>query len=157
GRLIKNDKGIRYENFSAKVGESDLAGVMQVDLGGKRPFMRGDVQAKVLNFADLGTLVGTDQPREKEGVLPDAPFETDRWDSVDADARIKAGEIKRPQQLPIDHLATRIQMRDRVLTLNPLEFGIAGGKLAGPLKLDGSKDTIRADLNLRVQKLQLSK
>jgi uncharacterized protein involved in outer membrane biogenesis len=101
-------------------------------------------------------VVGTDQPKEG-GVLPDAPFEPDRWDSVDADVRIKAGEIKRPQQLPIENLATRIQMRDRVLALNPLEFGIAGGKLTGPIKLDGTKDTIRADLNMRVQKLQLSK
>jgi AsmA protein len=47
-------------------------------------------------------------------------------------------------------------MKDRVLSLNPLEFGIAGGKLTGPIVLDGSKDTIRADLKMRVQKLQLA-
>jgi AsmA protein len=47
-------------------------------------------------------------------------------------------------------------MKDRVLTLNPLEFGIAGGKLAGPVKLDGSKDTIRVDVRMRVHKLQLA-
>ena len=156
GRLIKDDKGVRYEKFTAKIGESDLGGVIQVDLGGKRPFMRGDLHSKVMDLGDLGVVVGTDQPK-KGGVLPDSPFEPDRWDSVDADVRIKAGEIKRPQQLPIENLVTRIQMRDRVLSLNPFEFGIAGGKLAGPVKLDGSKDTIRADLNMRVQKLELAK
>jgi AsmA protein len=118
--------------------------------------MKGDLVSKVLNFADLGSLVGTDQPRDKEGVLPDMPFEPERWDSVDADVRIKAGSIQRPQQLPIENLATRIQMRDRVLTLNPLEFGVAGGKLVGPVKLDGRTDTIRADVNMRIQSLQLS-
>jgi AsmA protein len=156
GRLIKDDQGVRYEKFTGKVGESDIAGTIQVDTGGKRPFMKGDLVSKVLNFADLGSLVGTDQPRDKEGVLPDMPFEPERWDSVDADVRIKAGSIQRPQQLPIENLATRIQMRDRVLTLNPLEFGVAGGKLVGPVKLDGRTDTIRADVNMRIQSLQLS-
>jgi uncharacterized protein involved in outer membrane biogenesis len=118
--------------------------------------MKGDLTSKVLNLADLGAVVGTREPR-KDGVLPDAPFEPDRWDSVDADVSIKAGTIKRPKQLPIERLSARIQMRDRVLTLNPLEFGIAGGKIAGPIRLDGSKETIRADTALRVQKLQLAK
>ena len=73
----------------------------------------------------------------------------------DSDVTMKAGTIKRPEQLPLQNLSARIQMKDRVLTLNPLEFGIAGGKLVGPVKLDGSKDTIRADVNMRIQPLQL--
>jgi AsmA protein len=118
--------------------------------------MHGDLTSKVLNFADLGPLVGTKEPRES-GVLPDAPFDAERWDSVDADVRIRAGTIKRPEQLPLEKLATRIQMRDKVLSLDPLEFGIAGGRLAGPIRLDGNKQPIRGDIRMRVQKLQLAK
>ena len=55
----------------------------------KRPYMKGDLVSKVLNLADLGPLVGTAQPREK-GVLPDMPFDPERWGSVDADVKIKA-------------------------------------------------------------------
>ena len=155
GRLVREGALVRYENFTGKVGTSDLSGTLQVDTGGKRPFMKGDLQSKVLDLGDLGVVVGTEQPRE-DGVLPDAPFDPARWDSVDADVRIRAGTIRRPKQLPLENLSARIQMKDRVLTLNPLEFGIAGGKLAGPVKLDGSKDTIRADVRMRVQKLQLA-
>src|SRR5438094_4356756 len=135
GRLVKGDHMIRYENFTGKVGESDLAGTLQFDLGGKRAFMHGDLQSKLLDLADLGALVGTDQARER--VLPDTPFDSDRWDSIDADVRIKAGSIKRPKQLPLEDLATRIQMKDKVLSLVPLEFGIAGGRITGTVKLDG--------------------
>ncbi|HKQ29401.1 MAG TPA: AsmA family protein [Burkholderiales bacterium] len=156
GRLIRNGEMVRYENFTGKVGESDIAGTIQVDTSGERPYMKGELASKVLNLADLGTVVGTDKPRD-EGVLPDAPFDPTRWDSVDADVHIKAGTIKRPEQLPIENLTATIQMKDRVLTLNPLEFGIAGGKLAGTVKLDGTRDTIRADMRMRVNKLQLSK
>lgn len=155
GRLIRAGTVVRYQNFTGKVGQSDLAGTLQVDTGGKRPFMQGDVISKVMDLGDLGVVVGTQQPR-KTGLLPDAPFDPARWDSVDADVRIKAGTIKRPEQLPLQNLSTRIQMNDRVLILNPLEFGIAGGKLVGPVKLDGSQDTIRTDVKMRVQKLQLN-
>jgi uncharacterized protein involved in outer membrane biogenesis len=110
-----------------------------------------------LNFADLGPLVGTNQPREGGGVLPDAPFNVDRWESLDADVRLKAGTIKRPEALPIDNLATRWQLRDKVLSFNPLEFGIAGGKLAGPIKVDGNKEPVRGEVNMRVRGLQLAK
>ena len=158
GRLIRADHLVRYEDFSAKVGESDLAGTLQFDTDAGRPrtYMHGEVTAKLLNFADLGQVVGTDHPR-KSGVLPDMPFDPGRWDSIDADVSIKAGTIKRPQQLPIENLATRIQMRNKVLTLDPLEFGIAGGKLVGSATLDGTKEPIAARLDMRVQHLSLPK
>jgi AsmA protein len=118
--------------------------------------MRGDLVSQLLNLADLGPLVGTRQPKQG-GVLPDAAFDAARWNSVDADVKLKAGTIKRPEQLPLENLSTRIQMRDAVLMLDPLEFGTAGGKLAGPIRLDGRESPIRADAKIRVQDLQLSK
>ena len=156
GRLIGSGSVIRYENFAGGVGESDLAGTLRVDTGGKRPFMRGDLISQRLNLADLGPLVGTQQPK-RDGVLPDAAFDAARWNSVDADVTLKAGTLKRPEQLPLEDLSTRIQMRDAVLTLDPLEFGTAGGKLAGPIRLDGRASPIRADAKIRIRDLQLSK
>ena len=156
GRLVKGDHMIRYEKFSGTVGESDIAGTLQFELGGKRAFMHGTLDSKVLNLADLGPLVGTDQPKDS-GVLPDMPFDSDRWDSIDADVKIKAGSIKRPKQLPLEHLATRIQMRDKVLTLDPFEFGLAGGKIAGTIKMDGQQDPIAGNISLRVKDLDLPK
>jgi uncharacterized protein involved in outer membrane biogenesis len=48
-------------------------------------------------------------------------------------------------------------LRDKVLTLDPLEFGIAGGKLAGTIKVDGNKDPVSGSINMRVRSLQLAK
>ena len=156
GHLLRTAESIRYENFSAKIGESDLAGTLRVDTGGKRPLMTGDITAKVLNFVDLGPLVGTDKPQQKSGLLPDAPFDSSRWDSVDADVKIRAGTIKRPKQLPLQHLSTRIVMKDKVLSLDPLEFGVAGGKLAGTVRLDGRQEPIKSDLRMGVNGLKLA-
>src|SRR5688572_17226566 len=158
GRLYRTDGVWLFEDFAGKVGESDLAGSIRVQTGkDKRPFMQGEITAKVLNFADLGAIVGTDQPREGAGVLPDMPFSPERWESVDADVKIDAGTVKRPKQLPIDKFATRIQLRDRVLSLDPLGFGIAGGRIVGTVRLDGTKKPMRGDVKMRVQNLQLAK
>jgi AsmA protein len=157
GHLIRDGKLIRYENFTGKVGESDLAGTFQFDAGRARPLMQGELRSKVLNLADLGSLVGTGQERAHSGVLPDMSFDPARWESVDADVKLESGTIKRPQQLPIENLRARVLMKDSVLSLEPLDFGIAGGRLKGPLRLDGRPDAIGAATTLRVDKLQLAK
>src|SRR5688572_22755287 len=155
GRLYRTDGVWMFENFAGKVGESDLAGTIRVQTGeDKRPLMQGEINAKVLNLADLGALVGTGEPR-KSGVLPDMPFSPERWNSVDADVKINAGTIKRPEQLPIDRFNTRVRMDERVLKLDPLAFGIAGGRLEGTVTLDGNYSPLRGDVKMRVQNLQL--
>jgi len=156
GRLVKGDNRIAYEKFSGTVGESDISGTLNFDLGGKRPFMKGELNSKLLNLADLGPLVGTDQPKES-GVLPDMPFDSDRWDSIDADVKLQAGSIQRPKALPLEKLATRIQMRDKVLSLEPFTVSVAGGVISGTIKMDGQKDPIAATTALRVKDLQLPK
>src|SRR3954466_1516210 len=96
GRLGKGENMIAYEKFSGTVGESDIAGSLAFELGGKRAFMHGAIDSKLLDLADLGPLVRTDQHKES-GVRPDMPFDSNRWDSIDADVRINAGSIKRPK------------------------------------------------------------
>ena len=157
GRLVRDGKVIRYEKFVGKVGESDLSGTFQFDASGKRPLMTGDLDSKVLNLADLGSLVGTDQERQADGVLPDMSFDPARWESVDADVRLRSGAIKRPKQLPLEKLDVRILMKDSVLSLEPLDFGFAGGRLAGPVRMDGNQDPMSSSITMRVDKLQLAK
>jgi uncharacterized protein involved in outer membrane biogenesis len=157
GRLVRDGKLIRYEDFTGKVGESDLAGTFQFDAAGKRPLMTGKLQSKVLNLADLGSLVGTGQAREKAGVLPDMSFDPARWESIDADVTLESGTIKRPKQLPLEKMKVRVLMKDSVLSLEPLDFGFAGGRLAGPVRMDGNQEPMNSSITLRVDKLQLAK
>ena len=165
GHLTHQAKTWIYEKFSGRIGESDIAGTLQFDTAGKRPYMHGTLVSKVLAIEDLGPLIGArpgavaqaKAPVAAAHVLPDQPFRTERWDSVDADVVLRAASIRRAMEVPIDHLHTRIRMKDSVLSLDPLEFGVAGGKLAGTVTLDGQRSPIAARANVRATKLELPK
>ena len=173
GRLVHSGATWRYDKFTGVVGKSDLAGSLQVETGGARPFVRAALASKVLDFDDLGPLIGSKAaaepvpgkvsnvkaPAAVEGphVLPDIPFKTDRWSVVDADVTLRAGTIRRAKQLPIENLDTHLKMQAGMLTLDPLDFGFAGGHLKSLITLDGRKDPIQARARIAARKLQLAK
>ena len=176
GHMVHAGKVWRYENFSGRVGDSDIAGTFAVETGGARPALKADLVSKVLDIADLGPLLGarpgnvqaarqaapppsaTVAPTPARArVLPDLPFKTERWGTVDAEVSLKAASIRRAKELPLENLVTHLSLRDSVLTLDPLDFGVAGGHLNAVISLDGRKDPIQARARVRARKLQIAK
>lgn len=162
GRLLHAEKWWRYEKFSGTVGRSDIGGTLQIDTQGRRPYLTGALSSRNLDLADLGPVIGASSATNTQNqapptgrVLPATPFRTARWDRMDADVRLKAQSIKRAASQPISHLDTRLQLRDAVVTLDPLRFGVAGGTLSGTIRLDGSKQPIRAKADLKARKISL--
>jgi hypothetical protein len=155
-----------YENFTGKVGASDLAGTLRYQSGKARPQLQGELVSKQLHLTDLAPLIGADSnaSRAQRGVatvqpagkvLPNEKFKTGRWTAIDADVRFSGQRILRDKQLPIDHLVTHLTLKDGVLTLSPLKFGIAGGSLAAQLQLDSRREPLAADLTLTAGQIKL--
>ena len=169
GRLARTGNTWRYESFSGRMGNSDLAGSAQVTTGGKRPQLTAQLTSKVLDLEDLAPVIGkrtagAPPPAAKsattaapvtKGVLPDMPFNTDRWTSMDADVKLKAVQIRRAKALPLDDLTVHLKLLDAVLTLTPLDFGMAGGHLSTTVTLDGRSKPIKAKVQTQVRKLLL--
>ena len=166
GHLLRVAKQWRYEKFTAHIGQSDMAGTLRVDTAAKRPFLQGDVVFQVLHLADLGPVIGAKKQKAAAAapqsvpavtrVLPDLPFRTERWDSIDADVWSSAKTLHRADSLPIENLVTHLLLRDSVLTLDPLNFGFAGGQLANVVKLDGRQDPIQARIKVDARKIRLN-
>lgn len=163
GRLVHDPHLWRYEKFSGRVGKSDIAGSLSVDTGNSRPILVAILNSTRLDISDLGPVVGAartgsavNPPVPADRVLPQQPFRTARWNHMDAEVTLKAGSIIRPEALPLQKLSTHLQLRDGRLALDPLQFDIAGGTLAGSVKLDGSSAPIRAAAALKVRKLKLA-
>jgi uncharacterized protein involved in outer membrane biogenesis len=163
-----------FEQFEGKVGDSDLRGSVAYT-GGKRPFLKADLKSKLLDFDDLGPLVGappktgpgeTATPEQKQkaaeqaakpNVLPREPLGTDRWKAMNADVTLEAQRVLRPEQLPIDALATRILLKDSLLRLEPLAFGVAEGRVKASVALDASKEPMQGNMDLDAQGIKLSR
>lgn len=155
-----------YEKFTGKVGNSDLSGTLRYQSRQTRPLLEGTVVSSLLNFNDLSALIGADsnasraqrgvktvQPENK--VLPVETFKTERWTAIDADVQFTGRKIIRQQELPINNLVTRLQLKDGVLELAPLKFGVAGGNLVATIRLDGEKKPVQADMKLSARHLKL--
>ncbi|MBK9197896.1 AsmA family protein [Candidatus Skiveiella danica] len=128
GHLLHAGSTWRYEQFTGRVGASDIAGFVQVVTGGKRPALTAGLTSRVLVLDDLGPVIGARPgsvakaatlPAARARVLPDLPFKTDRWDSVDAEVDLSAKTLRHAKALPLENLVTHLSLRDAVLTLDP--------------------------------------
>lgn len=158
-----------YENFKGKVGSSDIHGKLVYEGGKPRGKLSGNVASNKLVFEDLGPLVGADSNASKKArgveavqpggkVLPVEEFRTERWKAIDADVRYAASQIVREKTLPISKLSAHLIMKDGVITLAPLDFGVAGGTLRSTIRLDGSGaagNTIAATAKVSARHIQI--
>lgn len=168
GRLLHSGGTWRYERFSGRVGSSDLGGFVQVVLGGPRPALTADLRSERLVLDDLGPLIGTrtegatnttaaaPPPPGPPKVLPDLPFHAERWDTVDAEVQLRAKTLVRAKALPLEDLVGHLSLQGGVLTLDPLDFGLAGGQLNATVTLDGRTRPIRAHARVRAHKVLLA-
>ncbi|WP_322009070.1 AsmA family protein [Paraburkholderia sp. J12] len=156
----------RYENFTGRVGGSDLNGTLAYVQRAPRPLLKGDLVSNLLQFSDLAPIVGADSSSSKakrgdtvkqpaDRVIPVEPFRTDRWSAIDADVTFTGRHIVKQGSLPISDLYTHVVMTDGVLALDPLRFGVAGGTLATRLTLDGSGVPLKARGTVEARHLKL--
>lgn len=182
GTLEPGHETWTYSGFRGKVGASDLEGTLKYLIRKPRPLLTGEVQSALLRFKDLGPLVGVDTPARKarrlmavhnaEGAelapqaqvrqpagkaLPVDPIRTDSWASMDADVKFSGLKVVREKDLPLDHIQTHLVLKDRVLTLDPLDFGVAGGTLASVIHVDGADNPLKASMTLSARHLKLKK
>lgn len=171
GKLDKQGSDWHYEKFNGRVGSSDLSGSLEYQSkqmpGRPRPLLTGTVVSNRLLFQDLAPIIGADSNARKAArgasaspaggkVLPTQQFKFDRWRSIDADVQFTGRKIVHDNNLPLDDLVAHIQLRDGTLSLLPLEFGVAGGKLDSIIKLNGNGSLIKAELNASARHIQLS-
>ena len=162
-----------YRGFNGRIGDSDIHGSLTYTTGKPRPKLEGDLESRQLRLADLGPLIGVDsgkgaekskQSEEKKGektnqpagkVLPYDRFETDKWDTMDADVRFKGRRIEHGSSLPISDLSTHIILKNADLRLQPLKFGLAGGTISSNIHLEGDKKPMQGRADIQARRLKL--
>lgn len=162
-----------YRDFNGRIGDSDIHGSLTYTTGKPRPKLEGSLESRQLRLADLGPLIGVDsgkggekakQAEQKKGeksiqpagkVLPYDRFETDKWNTMDADVRFKGKRIEHGSTLPISDLTTHIILQNADLKLQPLKFGLAGGTISSNIRLEGDKKPMQGRAEIQARRLKL--
>ncbi|WP_426119727.1 AsmA family protein [Pseudomonas sp. DSP3-2-2] len=156
----------RYEGFNGKIGNSDIHGDLGFVASQPRPKLTGALVSNQLLFTDLAPLIGADSnaAQKKRGgdskqptgkVLPVEEFQTDRWRAMDADVEFTGKKIVQSPELPFSDLYTHVVLDDGQLSLQPLRFGVAGGKLDADVRLDGRNQPLQGRAKISARKLKL--
>lgn len=156
-----------YENFNGKIGSSDIHGELKFAASQPRPKLSGKLVSNQLLMADLAPLIGADTNTEQKArggaskqpagkVLPVEEFRTERWRDMDADVEFTGKRIVQSAELPFTDLYTHVVLNNGELSLEPLRFGVAGGKLDAQIRLNGRSTPLegRAKLTARNFKLK---
>lgn len=174
GRLSRQGEQFSYKGFSGTVGDSDLRGDVTVDFRDGRPKLTAMLQSKRIDLDDLAGFIGgtpgtgegetASEEQKKEAsaqkasgkLLPSKKLELDKLRSMDAEVQFTATHVN-SKRLPLEHMRAHLLLDAGKLTLDPLEFGAAGGKLVNVVHLDAREDQARLEMAMKIRKLQLQK
>ena len=171
GQLVNQEQMWTLSNFTGQVGDSELSGDMRIKLGGERPFAQAELDSRRLDFDDLAPLIGkapeaeggetasAEQKREQveedasPTVLPKKPINFDNLRRLDAAIKLRSQHIK--TVLPLDNLTTEITIEAGRLTLKPLDFGVASGKVRSRIELDTRTQPPKANIDVEIRHVSL--
>ncbi len=157
--------------LAGRIGGSDLEGRLKADMSNKgRPDLTADLQSRMLDFKDLGSLFGATAANKpapprlattpakaspNRRLLPDAPLEVNRVRSMDADVHYHAENIRAAPALPLRQVSLGVKLDHGLLTLDPIDITFPQGRLSGNAQIDARADVQRDALDLRVSGVKL--
>ena len=89
-------------------------------------------------------------------VLPTAVLDLEKLKSMNADVTYAAASIRHVKELPLNNGRVRVILKDGVLLLDPLALGVAGGSVAGTIKIDANMVPAAFNARLNVVGTQLN-
>ena len=161
GKLIRDDAVFTFNDFSGRVGSSDLSGDLTVDKVGERRRVRADLRSRLLDIDDLAAVLGAKPQVTASGdtvassgapgkLLPDAPLNVERLRVMDGTLRYRAARVKR-NELDIRQVDLGADLKGGILRLDPVSFDFNRGSLNGTARINANRDTpyTTADFRLR--------
>lgn len=161
GALTRDGSRWTFNDFSGRVGSSDLSGDLSVDRVNDRLRVEAALASRRLDLDDLLTVLGG-QPRVSGGgedttvtsgvpgrLLPDAPLQVERLRTMDGVLSYRAASVK-ANDLDIRAVRLGADLNGGVLKLDPVSFAFNRGELNGTARIDARKDTPYSTIDFRL-------
>ena len=161
----------RFTGIDGRFGDSDLNGRMTITMRDRqRLFIDADLASNSLDILDAGPWIGYSPDRldamggkgaiTREGgrprILPDAPLASENLGRFDAKVLYKAKAI-RTGTIPIANLEIDLGLDEKLLTLTPVAFDLAGGRVTGDINLNARQSPVVTDYDIRLSPVRLGR
>ncbi|WP_428151556.1 AsmA family protein [Brevundimonas sp.] len=162
GALTRDDAVWTFNDFSGRVGASDLSGDVRVDAG-ERLKVEAELASRRLDIDDLAAILGADTRTTEAGtnttvvasgagpamLLPDATLQVDRLRSMDGTLTYRAASVK-ANEMDIRTVNLGAVLKGGVLDLDPVSFAFDRGELNGTAKINATRDTPYSAVDFRL-------
>jgi uncharacterized protein involved in outer membrane biogenesis len=161
GALRRDDSTWTFNDFSGRVGASDLSGDVKVEAKG-RLRVEAQLASRNLDINDLTAILGAKTQTNAAGtntttvssgapgkLLPDATLQVDRLRSMDGTLTYRAATVK-ANDLDIRAVNLGAKLEAGVLDLDPVSFTFNRGELNGTAKINATKDVPYSAIDFRL-------
>lgn len=172
--LHRDGNHFALDNLVGKVGNSDMRGKGTVDLADRdgRPRLSATLASRSLNLGDLGIALGAGVPQPDSNgskpsqtpaprqqpisplLLPSFEFQFDRLRAMDAAVDFRADSIQ-AEKVPIKNVSFKLKLDHGVLNIDPVDFELPAGKLAGQIRLSTAGAVPDTSMDIRLSDIHL--
>jgi len=174
--IARHGMRIGVRQIAASLGGSDVSGKIDIDASTKRPLVKADLISKHLLLKDFAAITGSKAqttalassqpgsaaPASKAPsdaaahlLFPTARLQVDRVRAVDAEVDFRASSIE-AGTVPFTQVSLHVKLDDSVLTLEPLRFDMAQGRIAGEVHIDARSQPPKVRADFRAEDIQLA-
>ena len=185
-RVRKAKSDTSFENLRARIGNTDFAGKLSIDLGKARPMLRAALRSESVDVSDLGSLVdsghsshkavGKGKTESDEGdparadsgpdasrpatarrLFPDRAFNGERLKTLDAHVTLDARKLTAAALPELESLRVTADLDDGVLALKPIDIGLSGGHVVGLLTFNGKRKPLSSHARVEFKDVRIEK
>ncbi len=161
GALTRDESKFSFNDFSGRVGSSDLSGDLVVDRIDDRLNVNADLRSNLLDIDDLTAVLGGRPQMTASGdtvttsgaagkLLPDAPLAVERLRVMDGTLRYRAARVKR-NDLDVRQVDLGADLESGILNLDPVAFTFNRGELRGTARINATRDTPYSAIDFRLR------
>lgn len=174
--IVRNGWRFRVTDVDGSLGQSDISGTVDVDASQKRADVHADLLSHHLRLKDLAAVTGSEAPAKgapgsapgkvptggaarapapaQPRLFPDAHLQPARLRAMDADVHFRATSVE-GGTVPFREFSLHAKLDDGALAVEPFEFDLPQGHLAGELHIDARTDAPRVRIEVRARDIRL--
>lgn len=162
GSLTRDDDLWTFNDFSGRVGGSDLSGDVRARTG-ERLHVVADLRSQRLDVDDLIAILGGETRTNAAGtetttvssggapgkLLPDATLQVERLRTMDGTLTYRAVSVK-ANDLDITGVRIGAELENGILDLDPVSFAFNRGELNGTARINATRDQPYSAIDFRL-------